>query len=380
MYDDTNDLALTRGHPLEHGAAADRFREPPFREGRGRYYISRLKADFRLAIISLFAVCSVSVITPFSIYRFAIGDIAIALIELACLALFIAPVVYAWRTGRSLVAGTVTAGLATAATMVIVLVLDLSPYWMFGALTANFLLGERRFALAASTVMIVATGMHGELFANRVEQASFVAVTVMISLYNLIFATQVENQRRQLNSMASRDPLTGALNRRAMNLDLATQIERFARQPEAVSVAIMDLDFFKRLNDRYGHEAGDRVLVKLVEVVQRRIRCSDRLYRFGGEEFVVLLPGADPRGLRVALNELREKISQEIAGPDGEKVTVSIGGAVLEADEDWPQWLARADAALLNAKRAGRDRIRISHATDLAPLDPHAATTMPAAG
>lgn len=345
-----------------------------------RYTVDRLSADFRLAIISLFAVCSVSTLLPFSIYRFLAGDLAQGFIDLAAVSTFVALVVYAWQSGRSILAGTLTGVAATVAVMAATLVLGLSPYWIFAALTANFLMAERRFAMLASAVMIASTGMHGALFADGLEQASYIAVAIMISLFNLIFASRVDSQHRELSNIASRDPLTGALNRRAMNMDLATIINRYRKNPCDMGIAMIDLDNFKRLNDLYGHDTGDRILVEMVGIINRHIRCSDCFYRFGGEEFVLLLPGAGLRGLRVALNNVKKAIGSELRGPDG-PVTVSIGGAVLENGEDWPHWLARADEALLNAKRAGRDRIRISHATDLAPLGSRAATTtMPAAG
>ena len=243
-------------------------------------------------------LCSVLTILPFAVYRFMTGDIVVGLVDLAIVAGFGVFVTYAWKSGRSMLAGNITAAIATVGTCVAVLGLGLSTNWVFGCLAANFLMADRRFAMAASTLLIGVVAFNPGLFASTLDRTTFVAVAVMMSLFNLIFAWRVDSQHRQLDDIASRDPLTGALNRRAMNMDLNAVIEQVRRSPETVSVAILDLDFFKRLNDRYGHEAGDRVLVRLVDIVRGSVRRGDQFYRFGGEEFVLLLPGAGPRGLR----------------------------------------------------------------------------------
>jgi diguanylate cyclase (GGDEF)-like protein len=119
---------------------------------------------------------------------------------------------------------------------------------------------------------------------------------------------------------------------------------------------MLDLDHFKRVNDRHGHLAGDHVLIKLARLLEQSVRTSDRLFRYGGEEFVILtlLPNRD--GLVSIAEKLRRLVEQNIGDPDGHNVSISNGGAMLRPAESVEVWFARADAALYVAKESGRNR------------------------
>jgi len=123
----------------------------------------------------------------------------------------------------------------------------------------------------------------------------------------------------------------------------------------------MDLDHFKQINDRFGHHVGDQVLVAFVELITRCCRKEDRLFRFGGEEFLLLLPNTEAEGLRTAAQNLLSKVANDLHGPGG-AVTVSIGGAILHSGEHWESWLQRADECLYRAKSEGRNRAVIADA------------------
>jgi diguanylate cyclase (GGDEF)-like protein len=123
-----------------------------------------------------------------------------------------------------------------------------------------------------------------------------------------------------------------------------------------VTLALLDLDHFKRVNDRHGHEAGDQLLRRFVDLVRRSTRATDRLFRFGGEEFVLLMEHTDEIGALRAFGNLQRHIHEELRA-GGEPVTVSMGAAVLRHGENRDAWFARADAALYRAKQDGRDRL-----------------------
>src|SRR3546814_4415397 len=103
---------------------------------------------------------------------------------------------------------------------------------------------------------------------------------------------------------------------------------------------MLDLEHFKTVNDRFGHEAGDQVLVDLAELLRAHSRPEDRLFRFGGEEFVLLLPGVDEASLFTVCEKLRQVVADSL-GHAGQPVTLSIGAAALRAGEDWQSWLVR---------------------------------------
>ncbi|MEM9134539.1 MAG: GGDEF domain-containing protein [Actinomycetota bacterium] len=165
---------------------------------------------------------------------------------------------------------------------------------------------------------------------------------------------QLEEQAQELHRLANADPLTGCLNRRAL----------FASEEDAVAdrrgLVMFDLDHFKSINDRYGHGAGDAVLVHFSSVVDRCLREGDRLARFGGEEFVAVLPGATLEQTREAAERIRAAVAAAPADVDGLSIayTVSIGGVHEEggSDRGIDRLLVLADNHLYEAKDSGRNR------------------------
>jgi diguanylate cyclase (GGDEF)-like protein len=160
---------------------------------------------------------------------------------------------------------------------------------------------------------------------------------------------------RLLEGLAVTDPLTGVFNRRHLDQCLVTAIERRARCGEGASLLLIDVDRFKQVNDTLGHPAGDHVLRSIAAIVRSRARRVDALFRAGGEEFALLLAGADLHDATKVAEELRAAI--ERAPLAEEDLTVSIGISDLRASHTSEGWMQEADAALYLAKRAGRNRV-----------------------
>ncbi|GAB3729901.1 hypothetical protein GCM10028794_04730 [Silanimonas algicola] len=175
---------------------------------------------------------------------------------------------------------------------------------------------------------------------------------------NARLAEQLRVHLQAVEEEAATDPLTGVLNRRALDRLLAREIERCERQSSLVSVLALDLDHFKAVNDAYGHAVGDEALQSFVRRLRGPLRQSDHIARPGGEEFIVLLPGAAlPKALEIA-ERLREAVAEApLIDPPRVVVTVSIGVAAFRPGDDAAALLGRADAAAYAAKRGGRDRV-----------------------
>jgi diguanylate cyclase (GGDEF)-like protein len=164
--------------------------------------------------------------------------------------------------------------------------------------------------------------------------------------------------------------LTGLMNRRAF----MTQVERNARRrghgPESTALLVLDLDQFKSINDRFGHETGDKVLVSFAGIAEANVRPTDLLFRMGGEEFCSILPDTDLKGALAVAERIRRAVaSSAVETARGERVlaTVSIGIAVAEfAGFDTEVLLAAADAALYEAKSRGRNRVVVADPDALA--------------
>ncbi|MFN2382297.1 MAG: diguanylate cyclase [Guyparkeria sp.] len=167
--------------------------------------------------------------------------------------------------------------------------------------------------------------------------------------------------QRRLESMATTDRLTGASNREALEI-LFEQAQKLARRNgQSISLINLDIDHFKTINDNHGHQAGDRVLRELVETVSSQIRETDTLCRWGGDEFLILLPDADTEDARCSAERIREAVGRRNRLPEGgEALTISQGVAQYRPDESLDSLVNRADQALYEAKRLGRDRVNMA--------------------
>ena len=173
---------------------------------------------------------------------------------------------------------------------------------------------------------------------------------------------RLETAFRTIQEMSVRDELTGAYNRRYLMQLLVQEKNRVDRGGREMAVCILDIDHFKRVNDGYGHLAGDEVLRVIAAEAQASLRTSDFFGRYGGEEFLMILTQTTLEGARVIADRFRRRL-EALAFPEIDpklKVTTSIGIAEYFGGEDVVQTLARADAALYRAKNLGRNRVEIS--------------------
>jgi diguanylate cyclase (GGDEF)-like protein len=223
----------------------------------------------------------------------------------------------------------------------------------------NTRLTRRRLALltAASRIAPVLLLSQTVLTHDRVDglaigsASMLLFVLVVLRIVGLV--RQVEEQAEQLAALARHDGLTGMPNRRTWDGELPVAMDRARRDGVPLSVAILDLDHFKRFNDQYGHQAGDRLLKSATAVWSRMLRTTDQLCRYGGEEFSVLLPDATSDRAAEVLERLRQ------VTPQGQ--TFSAGLASWDGREASEELVARADRALYTAKATGRDRVVADH-------------------
>jgi diguanylate cyclase (GGDEF)-like protein len=175
-----------------------------------------------------------------------------------------------------------------------------------------------------------------------------------------ILQEELVGQYRRLETMLHEDPLTGLFNRRYVLTRLAGLISGARRHGRPLSVAMIDIDHFKRLNDAHGHDAGDAALVATTMALRDRLRAEDELGRLGGEEFLALLPDVPARAVGVVAESLRASVEAVRTRMDELElaVTVCIGWATWDGEEDADALVKRADIALYAAKNSGRNAVR----------------------
>jgi len=176
--------------------------------------------------------------------------------------------------------------------------------------------------------------------------------------------------RDALQVQATRDPLTGLFNRRYMQESLDREIHRARRRGRPLAVMLLDIDHFKRYNDTFGHAAGDEALRFVAEALLFSVRAEDLAVRYGGEEFLVLLPECSLQQAAIRAEEIRKRLKELYVARQGElpgPVTASIGVAAFPVTTDQVELLLKsADDALYKAKHAGRDRVAVAQPVALA--------------
>jgi diguanylate cyclase (GGDEF)-like protein len=188
-----------------------------------------------------------------------------------------------------------------------------------------------------------------------IREELFARIGVHLRLQHLVLELEAKNQ--ELQRLAETDELTGLVNRRFLLDRLRETIRLADRHHFPVSVLMLDIDFFKQVNDRWGHQAGDEVLVRVATALRDTVRSTDWVGRYGGEEFLVVLTHTDLASAAALAEKIRTAVAALVFPNPDTRVTISGGLAILQAGEGEERLIARADAGLYQAKEAGRNRI-----------------------
>ncbi|SMC09398.1 GGDEF domain-containing protein [Nitratiruptor tergarcus] len=188
---------------------------------------------------------------------------------------------------------------------------------------------------------------------NDVIIVPIISIELHMRLYNLLYIRELT---LILEKESSIDPLTGVFNRRAMNEMLIAEIEKAKRYKRPLSVIFFDIDHFKKINDTYGHDVGDLVLQKLASIIRNHLRQTDTLARFGGEEFLIVLPEMDLQNTKIVAEKIRKRV-ETTDFEEVKKITISLGVTQLKEDDTRQELLKRVDEALYQAKNSGRNKV-----------------------
>ncbi len=215
------------------------------------------------------------------------------------------------------------------------------------------------------SVTVPASTILDEIRANKIYLALSVTgviliIILIVSFISTFFIRDLKTAEQMLLSMAATDPLTGLLNRREGYRRIEAEHARAARSGKPLCAIMLDIDHFKMINDTHGHLTGDDVLKWLAAVLKKTLRTSDILCRYGGEEFLVVVPETTIETARHLAERLREIVEQNeiiLNGSIRLRLTISLGVADLKTGESYEHLIFRADQALYAAKNAGRNRV-----------------------
>lgn len=192
------------------------------------------------------------------------------------------------------------------------------------------------------------------------DQKNIISALTILSIIVVILGLNGIRQNQLLKNLSQTDSLSGLYNRRFINQKLQEEISKFKRYKTPFSILLIDVDFFKRINDLYGHDKGDLIIKEISSLIQKNIRNTDICARWGGEEFLILTPNSDLKAALTLANSLREFIEKNDFKMEKDGVTISIGVSTYNENITQEKLIKLADNALYKAKGNGRNRVEIA--------------------
>jgi len=315
---------------------------------------------YRDRIFYRLAIVAVILLPPFVVNAFLQKQFGIAFASLALVAVFAVDVIAIRRGAKPPVAPVVLiipVALAVGATIMRQGVIG--ALWAYPAVMLFQFVASRWVANMLNGLLVIMVTVLAYQYLGVSITIRVLVTLVLTMIFTNIFLGIVLRLQERLRKLGITDALTGVYNRRQMDRAVGEAVERHKRYGASSSLLLIDIDYFKRVNDEFGHAAGDRVLRELAALMRRSLRKLDLVFRIGGEEFLVLLPDVKRAGAAEAAEKLRREVASADLHP-GWKLTVSIGVGQLGPGEAREQWIRRIDRALYAAKDSGRDRVVVA--------------------
>ena len=315
----------------------------------------QLRSD-EAAVVSL-CLLGISYIVPFTAYRFYHEQWFHVALNLGAFSLFVFSLVYAYhqkplekiKLGASLL-------LLSFSVFVVLLGGASTVYWFYPVITIVFFLSSLTTALALVAVFTAIITLMLLPLTTSIQLSTILTAIGLSSLSHYFIFKSYRSLEGDLIQRSREDYLTGAGNRSAFDQTIADLVKFESKHQQAASLVIFDLDDFKAINDAFGHTTGDEVLVSTAKCVMSVIRKVDFIYRYGGEEFAVILNNSNLESSAKVAEKMRSQIENSQFSVN-KTVTISVGVAQYHMGETAKSWIERADSALYKAKRTGKNRV-----------------------
>ena len=330
-----------------------------------RLYCRRPADDLQLLLLMIVAGLAFAFITPFTVFRIISGHYLAAAANTIMILTCIGCAIRALQTGQARVPGMVISAVFTAGMLTVTLTRGVEGLlWFYPLIIFVFHLTPPGFALVLialglGVVTLVELLPRQNIFPSGIQHFSFLATSICVVIFSYTFAKKNTQHRKKLQDLAARDGMTNLKNRRSLENEL--EIIATSKRDMEFGLIILDLDNLKTINDQMGHPTGDRILTDLAHLLARTIRRSDEVYRYGGDEFVVLVANVNAHGLTEVCRNLAGKINESMSCKDA-FITVSMGAALLEPADSVQEWFHKADVCLYHAKGSGRNTYLVHNA------------------
>lgn len=317
--------------------------------------ISEYKRTLRLYINGL-GLCSSA---GFSVMQFMDSHYTRASLSAVSAIYFLAVIFYLYKHRHYLWHGR---GFVLVGPLVLLHAIYVNPpygvYWIYVGIVGTFLMLRLKDACISATIFLVLSLYYVTSHFSEDVLYRIYATVITVSLFSFFFSYLIERLLNSLNVVATRDPLTKALNRHTFHKSIDNALIENRRHQVTAVLFFFDLDHFKKVNDTHGHLVGDKILQDISKIVQDRVRETDQFFRYGGEEFALLLRHTSLQNAAHVAEDIRSLIEGHTF-TSGLKITISGGLSEVHQSIDVHTWIERSDNALYEAKSAGRNCIRI---------------------
>lgn len=314
-----------------------------------------LHENYRITTIRYLALISIVMLTPMIFYDLWEGDYSIAVV-LAILISGLIGVFYGCDKNKITFESIqwIVAPLISIIVFYAVQKLGFKAMlWVYPSIVVFFIAMPMKNALIFNLFFLIAFTIIGLELAEPYLLIRFFLSALSVYALVAVFVAAIERQQEELQNSAETDPLTGLLNRSTLFNSLAEAISQNVRASLPMTIITIDLDFFKKVNDEFGHDAGDEVLRNTSKILSNGSRATDKFFRLGGEEFLILLFNTNSEEGATKAEQLRKQF-QAYGGP---MPSASFGVAEYLKGETPGQWLKRADRSLYKAKETGRNKV-----------------------
>lgn len=316
--------------------------------------VKRTTAEIMLLVLS---ALSALLITPFVYLRYINGDFVVALVDACIILILLLFFIFVYKTRKIETAKVLLAAFLAIAISTVVLIRGQSHlYWLYPAIIAFYYILPERLAglICIAAISVISIEIYPSV--NLLDFSTIIMSFILTSLFSYMIFSNYRKTNDKLELLATIDPLTLSGNRRALDKQLSILLAEQKRKPTTMCLLLLDLDLFKGINDKYGHAIGDQVLIEVSELIASHTRTVDALFRYGGEEFIIVPLKVGLSEAAIVAEKLRVLTSQHSFVNDI-SLTISIGVAQYITNESAESWIHRADSALYSAKNSGRNQV-----------------------